>query len=424
MNESNPVVIILFLLQIGVMLAVGLIFGQLMRKIHQPAVLGELIGGIILGPTIFGALLPGPYRQLFPGFPETVEAREVIIRIGMLFFMFVAGLEVNLAQLGQRKKSILLVSILGCVLPFAVGAGSVYLFPAVWQSSSTTVDTNFVLFIGIALSISALPVITRILMDLNLLQREFGGIAITSAAINDLLGWSLFALLLNSLNTGSLNNSFLRTVGVILLVGVVVLGIGRFAGRIVFRWARNALPWPSGFLGVTAVFIFISAAIAETLQIHAIFGAFLIGVALIPVFEQNEADHAREIIYQFAVSFFAPLYFVAVGLKADFAANFDVGLVLLVIAVAIVGKITGAAVGARISGIDVKDSLAIGFTMNARGAMEMILASVALEFGLIDQRIFVALVTMALVTSMMSGPLLQWLLKREKSAVVVPVSAE
>jgi Kef-type K+ transport system membrane component KefB len=147
------------------------------------------------------------------------------------------------------------------------------------------------------------------------------------------------------------------------------------------------------------------------MHIHAIFGAFLVGVALIPVFERNEADHAQEIIYQFAVSLFAPLYFVSVGLKADFAANFDGPLVLLVIVVATVGKILGAAVGARIGRLPLQESLAVGFAMNARGAMEMILASVALEFGLIDQRIFVALVTMALVTSMMSGPLLQWLSK-------------
>jgi Kef-type K+ transport system membrane component KefB len=133
LNETHPEFIILFLLQIGIMLAVGLIFGQLMRKIKQPTVLGELIGGIVLGPTIFGLLFPGLHRQLFPGIPEIAEAREVIIRIGMLFFMFVAGLEVNLAQLGRQKKTILLVSLLGCVLPFVIGAGSIFLFPTIWR---------------------------------------------------------------------------------------------------------------------------------------------------------------------------------------------------------------------------------------------------------------------------------------------------
>lgn len=407
----------------GVMLAVGLIFGKLMRKINQPAVLGELLGGIILGPTIFGALFPSLHKQLFPGLPEIVEAREVVILIGMLFFMFVAGLEVNLSQLGRQKKSIFMVSLLGCVLPFALGTGSVYLFPTIWHEGTAVPDTNFVLFIGIALSISALPVITRILMDLNLLQHEFGGIAITSAAINDLLGWSLFALLLNNLTAGSQDTSPLQTFGVILIIGVVVLGVGRIAGRYIFGWARKSLAWPSGFIGLSAVFIFISAALAELMHIHAIFGAFLVGVALIPVFEKNEAGDAREIIYQFAVSLFAPLYFVSVGLKADFAANFDLPLVLLVITVATIGKIGGATIGARIGRMPPKDSLAVGFAMNARGAMEMILASVALDFGLIDQRIFVALVTMALVTSIMSGPLLQWLLKRENTGDIMPTSS-
>jgi Kef-type K+ transport system membrane component KefB len=412
LNDSNPELIAYFLLQMGVMLAVGLIFGQLMRKIHQPAVLGELLGGIVLGPTIFGALFPAVHKQLFPGLPEIVAAREVVIRIGMLFFMFAAGLEINLSHLGRNKKSIILVSLSGLILPFALGIGSVYLLPTVWHADSTDPDPNLVLFIGIALSISALPVITRILMDLRLIQEKFGAIAITSAAIDDITGWSLFALLLNSLTLGTgLDNSLLRTVGVIILLTLVVFGIGRITGKYLFRWVRKSLVWPSGFLGVSAVFIFVSAAIAETLHVHAIFGAFLIGMALIPVFKENEADHAQEIIHQFAVSFFAPLYFVSVGLKADFAANFDLPLVVLVLALAIIGKVVGATIGARIGGISPKESLAIGFTMNARGAMEMILASVALEFGLIDQRIFVALVTMALVTSMMSGPLLQWLLK-------------
>jgi Kef-type K+ transport system membrane component KefB len=420
MDETNPDLLIAFLLQIGVMLAVGLIFGQLMRKLNQPAVLGELIGGIVLGPTIFGLLLPDLYYRLFPGEAEIVEAREVVIRIGMLFFMFVAGLEVNLSQLRQRKQTVLLVSILGCLLPFGLGIASILLFPDFWNYTSVNNNTSFILFIGIALSISALPVITRILMDLHLLHQEIGGIVITSAAINDLLGWALFALLLSNLNTNTQNNNLLRILGLTFIFSLLVLGVGRVAGQLLFRWARNALVWPSGFLGVSAVFIFISAAIAETMNIHAIFGAFLIGVALFPVFENNGAGAVKEIIYQFAVSLFAPLYFVSVGLKANFAANFDIQLVLLVISLATVGKVVGAGLGARISGADFKNALAIGFAMNARGAMEMILASVALEYGLIDQRIFVALVTMALVTSMMSGPMLQWLLKVPKPLILNP----
>lgn len=414
MSEAEPHLVIAFLLQIGVMLATGLIFGLLMRKLHQPAVLGELIGGIVLGPTVFGLLFPMPYQWLFPLDIGINQAREDLIRIGILFFMFVAGLEVNLSQLQQRKQSILLVSLLGCLLPFFLGIATILLFPDFWNYPTQSSRLNFMLFIGIALSISALPVITRILMDLRLLQHEVGGIVITAAALNDLIGWALFALLFSNLSTDNLQNSLARTLGLTVLFTLATLVIGRWLGRRVFRWARTALVWPSGFLSLTAVFIFISAAIAESMHIHAIFGAFLIGVALFSVFEQDEVDHAKEIIHQFAISLFAPLYFVSVGLKANFIAYFDWQLVVVILLLATVGKVGGAGLGAWISGMKWRESLAIGVAMNARGAMEMILAAVALEAGLIGPRVFVALVTMALLTSMLSGPGLQWLLKLPK----------
>ncbi len=411
MSEAEPQLVIAYLLQIGVMLATGLLFGLLMRKVNQPAVLGELIGGIVLGPTIFGFLFPTLYEWLFPVDAGINQAREDIVRFGILFFMFVAGLEVNLSQIRQRKQSILLISILGCLLPFMLGVVSILLFPDFWNYPTQSSGLNFMLFIGIALSISALPVITRILMDLRLLQHELGGIIITSAALNDLIGWSLFALLFSNLSTESLQSNLVKTLGMTILFTLSILVIGRWFGRLTFRWARTKLVWPSGFLSLAAVFIFISAAIAESMGIHAIFGAFLMGVALFPIFDQEEVSHAKEIIHQFAISLFAPLYFVSVGLKANFIAYFDWQLVVVILLLATVGKIGGASFGARISGMNWRNALAIGVAMNARGAMEMILAAVALEAGLIGPRVFVALVTMALLTSMLTGPGLQWLLK-------------
>lgn len=422
MSETHPNLLIVFLLQIGVMLAVGLAFGQLLRRIHQPAVLGELIGGIVLGPTVFGFLFPELFQRLFPADAQITQVRDAFISVGMLFFMFIAGLEVDLSQLGRRKRSILYISVLGCLLPFLLAVASVFAFPTFWQPAAHFPDTNFVLFMGIALSISALPVITRILMDLRLLQEEWGGIVITSAAINDLLGWALFAFLLSSFS-GSGGN-LLQTVATVFLFSVFILVFGRSVGGRVLRWVRRSLVWPGGFLAVCAVFIFLAAALAEILHIHAIFGAFLIGVALFSVFAQNEADHAKEIVHQFAVSLFAPLYFVSVGLKADFVANFDLPLVLFVLVLATVGKVVGAGLGARLSGLHLREALAIGVAMNARGAMEMILAAVALEHGLIDQRMFVALVTMALVTSMLSGPLLQRILQMRARPVVLQLPQE
>jgi Kef-type K+ transport system membrane component KefB len=191
----------------------------------------------------------------------------------------------------------------------------------------------------------------------------------------------------------------------------LIVGLGWWRGHSLLQWARVALAWPSGFIGLITIIVLLAAALAEALGIHAIFGAFFVGVALGRAFGQDD-QHVHTIIYQFAISFFAPLYFVSIGLKADFAAHFDLPLVLIVFVIACAGKIGGASLGAWLGGMPRQEALAVGFGMNARGAMEMILASVALEYQVIDQRIFVALITMALTTSMLSGPVMQRLLQK------------
>jgi len=403
--------ITLIFFQISAMLVVALAFGQLMRRLRQPAVLGELIGGIVLGPTVAGHIAPQLYHCLFPGNPAAIQVRETLIGIGMLFFLFVAGLEVNLQHLRQKKTSVIFSGLLGCILPFALGFASVYLFPQIWGGPTADRQLLLALFIGTALSISALPVITRIMMDLRLIHQEIGSIIMTAATMNDLIGWSLFAVLLCDLN---FNNPWLdigRIVSGVGIFSLLVLGTGRWLGRPSLKWVRATLEWPSGFISAIIILILMAAALADIFGVHATFGAFLVGVALHQVFQGNDEEQVKEIIHQFAVSFFAPLYFVSIGLKADFAANFDLPLVLVVILLATIGKVGGASLGAWLGGIPRRKALAVGFGMNARGAMEMILASVALDHGMIDQRIYVALVIMALVTSILSGPMLQWVLR-------------
>jgi Kef-type K+ transport system membrane component KefB len=408
--QSNDLIILFF--QVSVMLGCALLFGQLMRKLNQPAVLGELIGGIIIGPTVLGVLAPGVYQALFPLNLGIAQERDVLLAVGMLFFLFSAGLEINLTQIGQRKWKIILISSLGFLLPFLIGYGSVVLLPDFWNQAVASDTLTLALFIGTALSISALPVITRILVDLRLLDQEVGIVIISSATIDDLTGWSLFAVIISSLSAAHSNRNLFTILVEIVLFAIVIIAIGRKVGPPLLRWAHNALPWPSGLIGLLAVYILFVAAAAEWIGIHAIFGAFIVGVSLNAAFKQNGETRTQEIIHQFVISFFAPLYFVSIGLKANFLANFDLPLVLLVIAIATIGKVAGVSLGARISGMSLRDSFAIGFGMNARGAIEMILATVALEHGLIDQRIFVALITMALVTSLISAPLLQLLINK------------
>ena len=404
-----------FFLQLGLMLIVALVCGQLMRKIHQPAVLGELLGGIVLGPTVFGLLAPALSARLFVATDEVALGLEAVLNLGMLFFLFVAGLEVKLSGLHQKGFTVATTSLFGVLVPFGLGFGAVFLRPA-WWGATPSDPLLLALIIGAALSISALPVIARILIDLKLIQSDTGVVVMAAATINDLIGWSLFAVILSGVVPGAGSRTLWSTLGSVLLFALLILALGQWLGQPMLRRLRSVLVWPGGFLALVAIFILIAAALAESIGVHAIFGAFLIGVALGQ--RDDDADNqVHEIIHQFATSFFAPLYFVSIGLQANFVTYFDGWLVLMVLLIASVGKIGGAGLGAWLGGIPPRQALAIGFGMNARGAMEIILASVALEYQLIDQYLFVALVITALVTSMISGPAMQGLIGQKSYPV-------
>lgn len=414
--------LILLFLQLGAMLLTAVVCGQIMRRFNQPAVLGELLGGMLLGPTLFGRLAPETFARLFPAEPSITLARESLISVGMLFFLFVAGLEVKVGHLRQRKRQVVFTAILGLLVPMGLGIASVRAFPGVWGQVAEGGGWAFSVFVGTALSISALPVIARILIDLRLIQREVGVVVMTAAALNDVVGWSLFAILLNVLMPARASQSTMSwesvTANLGLLVGFVaiVLLAGRWLSRPGLHWMRTHLSWPSAFISITTVVMLSAAAVTETLGIHAVFGAYLAGIALGQALDPGEENEAHDVIHQFAISFFAPLYFVSIGLRANFATDFDLPLVLLVLLVACIGKIGGASLGAWMGGMASREALAVGFGLNARGAMEIILASVALEAGLIDQRVFVALVVMALVTSAMAGPMMNRLMPAQEKA--------
>ncbi len=401
----------MFSLQIGFMLAVALLFGKLMHMLHQPIILGELIGGIVLGPTVLGAFAPGTFEWLFPLSGATVVARDALLKLGMLFFLFSAGLEIDLSRVKQKGTSIVLTSVFGIAVPFFLGFVSALFFGDLWDMNGKVERMIFALFMGTALSISALPVIVRILSDLNLLQTDLGVVIVSSATVNDLIGWSLFAVVLSTVVPYGIPGTSL-TMSLILVVVffVLVLTFGRWGGQLILNLLKPHLTWAGSFIGVMIVLMLLIAAIAEAIGIHAILGAFLAGIALASRY--GEQKQAHEVVHRFAISFFVPIYFVSIGLKANFSINFDLPLLLFILSVASVGKICGAGLGAWMGGMSRKDALAVGFGMNARGMMEIILASIALEFSLIDERIFVSLIVMAIITSMISGPVLQRLITK------------
>jgi Kef-type K+ transport system membrane component KefB len=403
---------ILFSLQITAMLGCAVVFGQLMRRFNQPAVLGEMIGGILLGPTLLGALAPGLFEWLFQSSTQVTAVREASIKLGMLFFLFVAGLEVNLTNLRRLGRRALLIGLVGTLVPIAVGVGLVYLSPLrFWGTKAPNHLWALALFIGMNLANSANPVIARILMDLDLLKKEIGTVIMTATIVDDLVNWTLFAVILsNFAPRGQVTTSLPLSIALVLVFFVTILGVGRWLGPRMLEWIKRRVSWPTGFIAVTTLVILAAGCLAEKLGLHAFLGAFLVGAAVAG--EGQGKDEARNAISHFVLSFFVPIYFVTMGLNANFVTNFDLALVTTLTAFACLSKVGAVLLGAWLAGMPVnRETWAIGFGLNARGATGIILASVGLEYGLIDERIFVAVVVMALATSLLSGPMIKLLTK-------------
>ena len=404
-------------LQMATMLGFAIVFGELMRRFKQPAVVGEMFGGIVLGPTIFGWLAPSLYEWLFLASTNVTAAREAATKLGMLFFLFYAGLEVNLSDLKMLGKRAVLIGLVGTLLPIGAGVALVYAVPReFWGPAVQEHFLSFALFIGMNLANSANPVIARILMDLGLLNGPIGALIMSATVVDDLINWTLFAIILSDIapSNASAGGSLGMSLVLVVLLFVVVLGFGRWIGPSALTWVRPHVAWPTGLIGLTALVVLVASSASEALGVHAFLGAFLVGVALGDT--NHEHKEAHDVIGQFVMSF-APIYFISMGMSANFITNFDLGLVLLVLVVACISKVGAVLLGARAAGMPLdREAWAIGFGLNARGATGIILAGVGLANGVIDTRIFVAIVVMALVTSLMAGPMMSRLLWQRKPA--------
>jgi Kef-type K+ transport system membrane component KefB len=403
---------VLYALQIATMLGCALLFGQIMRRWKQPAVLGEMIGGIVLGPTIVGILFPGFYRWLFLSSADVAVVRDASTKLGMLFFLFIAGLETNLSDLKTVGRRAALIGIVGTLVPIAAGIGLVYAVPrAFWGEAVQPHFFAFALFIGMNLANSANPVLARILMDLGLLRSGIGTMCMAATVFDDVINWTLFAVILSEIapsGRGAPDGLPLSFV-LVALVFLLILVVGRWLGPRTLHWFKGHLSWPIGFIALTAVVVLVAASLTEVLGIHAFLGAFLVGAALGG--QGDEHQEAHDAITRFALGFFAPIYFVSMGMTTNYIANFDGLLVVLVLAVALASKLFGVLFGARLAGMPInREAWAVAFGLNARGATGIILAGVGLSAGVIDDRIFVAIVVMALATSILAGPAMNRLL--------------
>lgn len=398
--------LIVLLLSISSMLIISRIFAEIGKKFKLPVVMGELIVGIILGPTVLGMIFPEVFNYLFPRTGNIPIALDGIFSLSVIMLLFVAGMEVQLPLVLKQGKVAVYTSLFSMVIPFFTGFAVAWFFPEIFSiPNEHDPKLLFALFFGTALSISALPVIARILMDMNLFQTNIGMVIIASAMFNDLIGWLIFSLVLSLTNDATEHMSLWYTVAYIIGFGLFMLTIGKKIIDKTLPWMQTKLSWPGGVLSISLGICLLSAAFTESINIHAILGAFIAGIAFGDSVHLKE--QAREIIHQFITNFFAPLFFVSIGLKVNFIENFDATIVIIVVVLAYIGKVVGASIGARLGGMSKNHSLAVGFGMNARGAMEIILGTLALNAGLISKPIFVALVIMALLTSLTSGPLMR-----------------
>lgn len=372
--------------------------------------MGEIIAGILLGPTILGYFAPGVHEVVFPKTGAMSVAMDVVVQLSVIMLLFVAGLEVELHLLAKQTKAAVSTSFFSIIIPFAVGFCVVWYMPQFFHTNDQDILV-YALFFGVAMSISALPVIIRILMDLKIFQTDIGRIIVASALISDIIGWLLFSVVLSMIGAEAGIHNVWATIAIVVAFIAFMLTLGRKILDHRIQWISSRMSAPGAILSFLMGMCFLGAAFTEWIGLHAIMGAFIMGIAFGN--SPHLQERPRDIIHQFVTSVFAPLFFVSIGLRVNFTANFDITLILLVLFIAIVCKLLGAGIGARIGGMTTRQSLAVGFGLNARGAMEIILGTLALNAGLIEQRMFVALIIMALVTSIMSGPMMMRFIKEK-----------
>jgi Kef-type K+ transport system membrane component KefB len=392
------------LLALSVILLIARGAGHVFRKLRQPRVIGELLAGIALGPSLLGVLAPAAQAYLLP--PEVVPFLGVLSQVGVILFMFSVGLELDPRLLRSRTHVSVVIAHTSIVLPLVLGGGlALWLYPRL--SSSDVRFNAFALFLGVSMAVTAFPVLARILADRGMQRSPLGVLALTCAAIGDVSAWCLLAFVVSVVRS-QVGDAF-RIFGLVALYGAGMLVFVRpLVRRLVERYDNYGLTQAA--LSVIVVGLLLSALATEWIGVHALFGAFLFG-ALIP----HESRIARELlasIQNVVLTLFLPIFFAFTGLHTQIGllGGLDAWLWCgLIVLVASLGKFGGSYVAARATGFGARDAAALGVLMNTRGLMELIVLNVGLELGVVTPTLFAMLVIMAIVTTLATAPLLEWL---------------
>ncbi|HLM23952.1 MAG TPA: cation:proton antiporter [Pyrinomonadaceae bacterium] len=392
----------ILLTQIIVILIIAGLFRRLFRAIHQPPVMGEMIAGIVLGPSVLGLIYPDALSFLFPA--SSLETLRLLSQIGVVLFMFIVGMELNVQHLREKGSAAVMISHASIIVPFLLGSAlSLFLYRDL--APAGTSFNAFALFIGVAMSITAFPVLARILEDRKLTQTTLGSIALTCAAVDDVTAWCILALVIALVKSTGLTSSAI-TVGLTLVfAAAMILLVRPQLARVVkepdsHEHRRRLIP-------IILAFVLGCALITETIGIHALFGAFIAGVVMPP--STGFRIFLKDKIEAFSSYALLPLFFAFTGLRTQVGLLNDWQgwlMCAVIILVAITGKLGGSTLMSRWTGMSWSQSFSVGVLMNTRGLVELVVLNIGYDLGILSGRIFAMMVLMALVTTFMTGPLL------------------
>ena len=408
--------LLLLWIQLVVLLVTARSLGLLAQRFHQPRVVGELAAGVLVGPSIAGRLFPDLVGWLFPGDAVQSALLLSIAWLGILLLLLVTGFETDIDLLRRLGRPVVGLSVGSLVIPLVMGFALGWVMPAsLWGPGADRL--TFAAFIGVALSISALPVIAKIMIEMGLMRRNVGQLTIAAGMINDLVGWMLLGVVVGLFSAGSIEfGSLLVTLGSVVLFLLIGVTVGQRVVDQVLRRARSAGGFASALTATIAVTLILGA-ITQAMGVEAVLGALVAGVILgRSRYQRHDVRRSVEVL---SSSIFAPIFFATAGLYVDFAVLLTregATWAMIVLVIATIAKLAGSFLGGRLSGLTSIESLAAGIGLNARGAMEIVLATIGLSLGALNDASYAMIVLLAVATSMAAPPALRPVLKRLHAA--------
>ena len=401
----------LFLLQFLLLLVVARALGEGATRLGLPSVVGELLAGFLLGPSLLGNIAPGLFTSIVPHQPEQVHLLEVVSWLGVIMLLILTGLETDVALIARKGKGAAAISLGGIAVPFVTGVALGFVLPTNFVAAPDK-RLVFALFIGTAMSISAIPVIAKVLMEMKIIRRDIGQITLAAGMIDDTVGWILLSVVAGLASSGKVSPFVAgRSIVSVLAVLLIAYTLGRKFVSATIRLLDNHVG--GDMVKITALMAFALGfgAITQALKLEAVLGAFIAGILVGQV--KRFDDRLRHIFEQVALGVFAPVFFAASGLRVDLgklAQPKVLGVGFVVLVIAIVGKFVGAYAGARATKLGHWEALSLGAGMNARGAMEIIVATIGLSRGILTPEMYSIILMVAIVTSLMAPPILRWTL--------------